>query len=230
MDLPDSLARLHREIAVARHLAERSAPIVRPATALPAGPHLHDGFGLTFWQFLDHVAADENNGKHIAGAARALRRVHAGLADFPGELPSFRIKIDECRALLDDESALRALPAADRSFLTKVHDRIGGVVDAADFEAVPIHGDAHLGNVLIASDGAYWNDFEDVCMGPREWDIGWLRDADLRAFEPVNRDLLSVLSDLRSWCVSIWCWAKFDVPEKREAAEYHLQRLRRRFE
>ncbi len=34
-------------------------------------------------------------------------------------------------------------------------------------EPVPIHGDAHLGNVLITPHGARWNDFEDVSLGPR---------------------------------------------------------------
>jgi hypothetical protein len=42
-------------------------------------------------------------------------------------------------------------------------------------------------------DGAQWNDFEDVCMGPREWDIGWLPGLDLEAFEPQPRSLVGSL-------------------------------------
>ena len=72
-------------------------------------------------------------------------------------------------------------------------------------------------------------DFEGVSLGPREWDIGSLPNVDLTAFEPINRDVLSALSVLRSLCVSVWCWAKYDMPEKREAAEYHLQYLKQRF-
>ncbi|MEA2909513.1 MAG: hypothetical protein QOJ15_1594, partial [Bradyrhizobium sp.] len=77
-------------------------------------------------------------------------------------------------------------------------------------------------------DGAQWNDFEDVCMGPREWDMGWLPGTGLGAFEPINPDLLSVLRDLRSWCVSIWCRDWDALPEKRDAAEYHFRYLRQR--
>ena len=82
---------------------------------------------------------------------------------------------------------------------------------------------------MIASEGARWNDFEDVCLGPREWDIGYLPGIDLAAFEPVNRDLLSVLNYLRSLCVSVWCWDKYHIPEKRKAALYHLEYLKESF-
>jgi hypothetical protein len=34
---------------------------------------------------------------------------------------------------------------------------------------------------------------------------------------------------LRSLCVSVWCFAKYHIPEKREAANYHLGYLRERF-
>jgi Ser/Thr protein kinase RdoA (MazF antagonist) len=165
----------------------------------------------------------------MASAANALRRVHDALADFPLELSSFRIKIGECRALLENGSALPALPAADRRFLLALYRRVVAALDVLPVKAVPIHGDAGPHNVLITSKGAHYTDFESVSLGPREWDIGFLPNIDMTAFEPLDRDLLSALSDLRSLCVSVWCWAKYDVPEKREAAEYHLAYLKERF-
>jgi hypothetical protein len=65
--------------------------------------------------------------------------------------------------------------------------------------------------------------------GPREWDVEWPSDVDLGAFEPVNHDLLAILADLRGLLVSVRCWDKCKVPEKREAAEFHLGYLRERF-
>ena len=35
----------------------------------------------------------------------------------------------------------------------------------------PLHGDAHLGNVL---GGPLWNDWEDTCLGPVGWDAACL--------------------------------------------------------
>jgi hypothetical protein len=221
--------KLRREVEVGRHLVQKGAPVVSPATDVFAGPHLHDGFALTLWQYVKHVAADGDNPAHRASAAEALRRVHDALADFPGELPSFRSKIDGCRTSLESRSALPALNAADRRFLLTAHDRVIASLDALPLRLVPIHGDAAPHNVLITPDGARYNDFEDACLGPREWDVWWLADVDLIAFEPIDRNLLAVLRVLRSLCVSVWCWAKYDMPEKREAAEYHLGYLKELF-
>jgi Ser/Thr protein kinase RdoA (MazF antagonist) len=218
--------RLTREIDVARHLAKSAAPVVGPTPELPAGPHIQDGFVLTLWEFVEHVAADGDNAEHVAHAIEALRQVHQALAGFSGELPDFWVKAARCSSMLENETELPALRAADRDFLRTAFDRLRALIAGLPAKAVPIHGDAHLGNVFITRNGARWNDLEDVCVGPREWDIGWFSEADLSAFEPINRDLLSALHYLRSLCVSVWCWEKYDMPEKREAAEYHLGYLR----
>jgi hypothetical protein len=218
--------RLAREIEVACHLLENRAPVVGPAAGLPAGPHVQEGFSFTLWDFVEHLAADGDNAEHVGKAAEAMRRFHQALAGFRGELPDFWGKIARCRSLLDSEEALPALGTDDRDFLRKSFDQIQAWVARLPADVAPIHGDAHLGNVFITPHGALWNDLEDVCLGPREWDIGWLPEADLGAFEPVNRELFSAFHYLRSLCVSVWCWQRYDMPEKREAADYHLGYLR----
>ena len=48
----------------------------------------------------------------------------------------------------------------------------------------PLHGDAHLNNVLNGPDGPLWNDWEDTCLGPLGWDAACLlagRDGGERA-------------------------------------------------
>jgi hypothetical protein len=67
-------AGLCRELAVARHLSEKGAPIVAPSTLHPAGPHFNDGFAMTLWPYVEHDTLDYENGAHIASAAKALRR------------------------------------------------------------------------------------------------------------------------------------------------------------
>jgi hypothetical protein len=225
----DAPERLSRELAVARHLAERMAPIGPPSAMFPAGPHFRGKFGMTLWQFVAHAPADGDNPAHVTAAATALRRIHQALADYPGSLPAFRTKVDRCRLLLEDRSSLAALVDADRKFLLIAYYRIIRAIDSLPIEIVPIHGDAGLHNVLITAEGARYIDFEAVSLGPREWDVGGLPDADLRLFEPIHRGRLSVLSDLRSLCVTVWCFAAYDIPGKREAADYHLAYLKERF-
>lgn len=47
-------------------------------------------------------------------------------------------------------------------------DAVGVVVDA---ELQVVHGDARLGNVLWTRSEPVWNDFDKVCLAPRELDI-----------------------------------------------------------
>lgn len=220
----DALRALATELAIAHHLAEAGAPTVTPARDVPPGPHADQGMALTLWQYEPHASASDD---HIAAAASALRVVHRSLATYPGELPSFTKSIDGCRRLLQNPTALPALGSADRAFLCAEHDRLRALVGSAVGSPRALHGDPHLGNVLITSNGPRWTDWESVCVGPVEWDLSCLPDNVLDIFGDIDQDLLTLMRDLRSVCVAVWCWADPDrAPEKREAAEFHLYRLR----
>jgi hypothetical protein len=223
---PEAERQLCRELAVARHLVQKGAPVVGPTSTIPAGPYFQAGFAMTLWPFVKHVPADDENREHMASGASALRRIHSALADFPDELPSVMTKIAGCRDLLEDQSALPALAGTDRAFLLKLYKRLMAALNAVPFRSVPIHGDPGPHNVFITAEGALYSDFENASLGPREWDIGFLAGSDPSGFEPINRELYSILSDLRSLCVSVWCWDKYERADKREAAEYHLQYLK----
>jgi hypothetical protein len=119
-----SLDRLRRELAVAQHLTARGAPGVRLAAGVPPGPHFSDGFAMTFWEFVSHVPADEDNAEHMAHAAAALSRVHQALADFPSDLPNFWTKVDQYRDLLQSPSAL---PASSGVQLSRVYAAPGTI-------------------------------------------------------------------------------------------------------
>src|SRR5580700_503029 len=45
---------LQRDLDMARFLAAQRFPVVAPSGELPAGPHLRDGFAISFWQFAEH--------------------------------------------------------------------------------------------------------------------------------------------------------------------------------
>jgi hypothetical protein len=202
-------AAMRRELDVAAYLAAKGAPVVLPLS----GPHVEQGFVMSFWRWVPHQAADPDNGLHRRSAIEALHRVHAAFADYSGELPSLQNKVDECRALLRD-ALMPALSDADRHFLLKVADRFQDV----GTEAVPLHGDAGFHNFFVTGNGGLWSDFAAACRGPRGWDGIALEiddDPDLTA--------------LRSFCVSVWCWNLANDPGKREAAAHHTGALRRRY-
>jgi Ser/Thr protein kinase RdoA (MazF antagonist) len=84
-----------------------------------------------------------------------LRELHDAFATYDGELPTCD-RLAEVRRLVD-EPELRAL--ADR---------------LPPLDGQPIHGDAHLRNVLWTAEGPLWSDLENICRGPREYDLACL--------------------------------------------------------
>jgi len=214
-----------RELAVARFLAERNAPMVPPTTILPAGPHSADGLELGFWTYCRHDVNDELDGR---AAGRSLAALHKALEGYPTELPPFAAQVEHAAAVLADEP-LPALPRDDRAFLADLLERLSARLDTTSLSARPLHGEVHLGNLLAGAEGLRWIDFEAACTGPLEWDLTGLPDAGVEVFDHVDSSLLALLREVRSCCVAAWCWRNPErAPELREAAELHLARLRRR--
>jgi len=213
------------ELAVGRYLAEQGAPTVSPATILPAGPHYAGGLVLSYWDWCPNDADGVVDGRAVG---RSLAALHGALDGYPGELPPFTAHVEDAGAILAAEP-LPALPGADRAFLADLHTRLVGKLAATPVSARVLHGEVHLGNLLAADDGLRWIDFEAACVGPLEWDLTGLPDEALTAFPLVDRGLLPLLRDVRSCCVAAWCWRNPErAPELRAAAEFHLDRLRRR--
>ena len=158
-----------REVAIASHLARAGAPVVAPSDELPPGPYEHDGRVVSFWR---HV---EPRGEIDAVAAgRALADCHEALRSFSGSLPVLS-GVTEAEALL---MKLAAEEALDRGTATKLLHRIEDLhatLGSLRSPIQPLHGDAHLNNVINGPDGPLWNDWEDTCVGPLGWDAACLK-------------------------------------------------------
>jgi Ser/Thr protein kinase RdoA (MazF antagonist) len=216
-----------RELAVSRFLLEKGAPVVAPPSALSAGPYVIEDLAVTLWPRIAHNKGDYADEEALGGAARSLQRVHEALAAYPGQLPSYKSRLEECHAELQGQAGPCALPEDDRRFLLRTYECLTERLARLDLREAPIHGDAHLGNVFFTSNGPLWTDFETACIGPREWDVAALPY--LSAFPELDTRVLSLMDPLRSVCVCVWCSALADDAEKRDAARDHLQRLRQSF-
>jgi Phosphotransferase enzyme family len=192
-----------RELHVTRNLLEQGAPVVGPSEMMPSKPFVEDGLAVTLWPYIAHAEADDDDDAALGAAAQALRRVHDALADYPGELPLYSERIEQCAALLRDPTALPALAAEDRIFLMRAYERLRGALASLPVRLSRIHGDAHMGNVFITPTGPLWTDFEAISLGPREWDAAGVPH--LPAFPLLDTRLYGVMSDLRSLCVTVWC-------------------------
>jgi hypothetical protein len=140
------------EIDAAQFLAAAGAPVAPPLSVVDPGPHEVGGLLVTFWQFVDHDPALADP----AVAARSLYELHEAFAAYDGDMPTCD-RLDEVRRLVDDPEL--------RAFAERL----------PTLDGRPIHGDAHLGNVLWTRDGPLWSDLENICRGPREFDLACLR-------------------------------------------------------
>jgi hypothetical protein len=154
-DLPAA----ENEVRAAMFLAGRGAPIAPHADEVDPGPHEHDGCVVTFWRWVDHDPARADP----AAAGRALRELHEAFVEFDGPLPT-------CDRLGEVRRLLASLPfSADLDELASFAARL------PTLDGPPIHGDAHLRNVLWSPAGPLWADLENVCRGPVEYDLACLR-------------------------------------------------------
>lgn len=223
----EALESLQRELDIVTYLTDRGAPVVPPSPHFVPQPHMANGFAMTFWPFIKHEVFDEDRLGHLDSALESLQHLHAAFRDYPGDLPSYRHQIDECAAMLDRDDGLPALAPEDRAFLAAIRRHLISRLNAFDIKAQPIHGDAHPGNVFMTADGPLWSDLEAASLGPVEWDLSGLPGA--IGDTPENGSLAALMTNLRSFCVSVWCWDLAHMPEKLEAAQYHTERLKARY-
>jgi hypothetical protein len=163
---------LAREVAVGAFVAERGDLVVPPTDIPPPGPHEHDGLWMTLWKFVPHDAhAPPPEPRQLGGS---LRRLHAVLADFPGDLAPLSETRDWLERLL---ARLRPSPSLTRQDIDRLRRELTALTPAVFESSLPaqaLHGDASMSNLLRTESGPVWIDLEDACAGPVAWDIAGL--------------------------------------------------------
>jgi hypothetical protein len=162
---------LEREVGLARYLVARRAPVVAPAPELPSGPHLHEGWAITFWHHVDH---DPDRPPAGAEVGAALRVLHDDLESYPGELPGLDDMLDEVELLIGRLDGTDGLLPGDTERLRSALEGARAGIAAVGLPERALHGDAHAGNLLSTSSGPLGTDLEDTCRGPVEWDLACL--------------------------------------------------------
>jgi Ser/Thr protein kinase RdoA (MazF antagonist) len=252
-----------RELAVAGALAQAGARVVAPSALLPPGPHVRDGFTLGFWE----RAAPAGRPLDAYAAGRRLRECHAALAQPAvvarlagderaggaraggGTAGDERARLrrwgalEEAAAIVERLAVAGDLGAADAALLRERGAVVRERVQRLALPLQPIHGDAHLRNVLDdAARGPLWNDWEDAFLGPRGWDLACLYaalppfgDHDPAAAgqayrgygEPLHADALRALVASRRWQLLVWGAALARrAPARRPWFEQRIAHLR----
>lgn len=217
-----------RENAIAQHLTQHGAPTIPLHPDLPPGPHEHLGYPLNFWQFVTRIDAEPDP----AEIGRTLCQCHEVMRLFPEPLPKLAILTESISIL--DERELFAKPTQQM-----LGDHLSTSIDVLSaYPHQPLHGDAHMGNLMNTTHGPLWTDWEDTFAGPVEWDVAsiiWnakLLDDDhvtvkaiLDAYGPVNDEALNQSLIGRAAVMTAWYPILYPKPN-----EERQRRLRARIE
>lgn len=150
-----------RENAIAQHLTENGAPVIPLHADLPPGPHEHLGYPMNFWQFVTRVEAAPDPSE----IGRTLRQCHDVMSRFAEPLPHLAIIIESLDILRERE----LFPEDIQEMLRK---HLARSIEALSHRPQqPLHGDAHMGNLMNTTQGLLWTDWEDTFSGPVEWDV-----------------------------------------------------------
>jgi hypothetical protein len=220
-------ARLGLELEVALALSALGAPVVSPATELPAVVHSRGGLDITFWRYHPQPPEVCIEARDTLKALRQLHQALERMSLLRACLPSYMRDLEIARGLLDGPG-LPALGTADNELLALTFDRLQGEVEALAPAHVVLHGSPHAYNVLIVEGAPRFIDFETVCTGPVEWDLVHVErddDEELRS-ATVCAKLCQTLADLASVTTAIWCWADVERGDLRTHAQYHLDYIR----
>ena len=150
-------------LALAAFLAAAGLPVCAPASGVDPGPHVGEtGHAITLWNHVEVV----DDVPDPADVGRSLADIHVAAVDFTGPMRHVGplAEIDRLTAL-----AVRKRPA-DAARLRSLRARI----QVPNLPAQPVHGDAHLDNVVMTPKGICWMDWEESWRGPRAWDLAAL--------------------------------------------------------
>lgn len=153
-----------RETAIAAHLTNHHAPVIPLHPALPATAHQHEGYAMNFWQFVMETDA-QADAREIG---KTLYQCHEILRHFPHPLPSLAI-LHETLAILETSLEKSYFDETTVGLLKRHLERSIEVL--ALLPAQALHGDAHMGNLMMTTQGMLWTDWEDAFSGPVEWDL-----------------------------------------------------------
>lgn len=213
LGLAAQAARQQRELAVVRWLQAGGAPVVGPSPLVPGEPVQKQGFSMTFWEY---VEVDPNATPDYVADARYAAELHLALKDCEEPLPFLAPVAHTIAACIEAlEQAPELLAATDLARASAEWQRLAPVISSApafarEFPGVSlqvIHGDAPAYNLIRTRQRPLFADFEDVTLGPVEWDIaGFGPDAaahyDSAAVQlglrPLDPDVLRVMDAARS--------------------------------
>jgi len=230
------MADAQKEVQVATWLRSINFPAAR-LHDVEGQPLEVDGHPVTFWRYFEGV---EGNADHVGDLGKILRRLHSSAPPAGITLPT-----DNVLGRVAGRIAAAPVPQQDKRFLL---DRCAELSDGIEqlafpFHSTVIHGDAHVGNLMVGLSETILIDFERFGWGQPEWDLsvmateyltaGWWSADEYRRFvaaygyDVTEWSGFSLLRATQEMKMTTWIMQNIgESPEIAREYEHRMQRLR----
>lgn len=211
----DLAAQAHRqqaELDVTSWLAQHATPVIAPSPLVPREPVTQNGLSMTMWQYVEHEPDREPD---YAVNAERTADLHAALRSYPGRVSFLSAAepqyVSESLAALEGSPELLVAEDLDRArrewqlLEPLVRSRAAFTEAFGNVELQPLHGDSPPANIVDATDGHRYADFEMLTFGPVEWDLAGVgpeleaaydRGARRIGLRPLREDVLRFVNEV----------------------------------
>jgi len=217
------LEEFEAEVEIGRRLAQVMGPAARLEPRVEPRVYERHGFAVTLWTYYEPLRQE----LLPADYAKALERLHAGMAKVNATVPHYSDRVAEAQQLVASPSLTPELEDPDRELLgSTLRSQRREISERSSIEQL-LHGEPHAGNLLNTKSGPRFIDLETCCRGPVEFDLAHVPEEVSECYSGANRELLRACRLLVLAMVAAWRWDLDDqFPNGKRAGQELLGALR----
>ena len=211
------------ELEIGRRLAEVEGPVASVELRVEPRVYERHGFVVTLWTYYEQVHQEVSP----ADYAKALERLHAGMAKVDATVPHFSDRVAEAQQLIASPDRTPGLGYSDRKLLSStLRSQRRAIRERSSAEQL-LHGEPHTGNLLNTKIGPLFIDLETCCRGPVEFDLAHAPEEVSECYAGADQELLCACRLLVLAMVAAWRWDLDDqLPDGKRAGQELLGALR----
>jgi hypothetical protein len=215
------LEQFEAEVEIGRRLAQVEGPVARLEPRVEPRVYERHGFAVTLWTYYEPLRQELSP----ADYAKALERLHAGMAKVDASVPHFSDRVAEAQQLVASPNRTPELEDPDRKLLSStLRSQRREISERSSIEQL-LHGEPHAGNLLNTKSGPLFIDLETCCRGPVEFDLAHVPVSE--CYSDADQELLRACRLLVLAMVAAWRWDLDDqFPNGKQAGQKLLGALR----
>ena len=211
------------ELEIGRRLAEIESPVASLEPRVEPRVYERDGFAVTLWTYYEQTRQEVSR----ADYAKALERLHAGMAKVDVTVPHFTDRVAEAQQLVASRDRTPGLEDSDRELLNSTLRSRRRVISERSSAEQLLHGEPHAGNLLNTKSGPLFIDLETCCRGPVEFDLAHVPEEVSECYSGADQELLRECRLLVLAMVAAWRWDPDDqLPNGRRLGTEWLSQIR----